>query len=104
MVMSAMYCLNNTTYPPVDFHTLTRMALHSKMKILTFMMDELVQARVEDKDVTPYVYILDKLMEFFKEKCEIVKNRVKDFDYKEKDEEKMNLMDDFVFKVITKNI
>lgn len=104
MVMSAMYCLNNTTYPPVDFRTLTRMALHSKMKILTFMMDELVQARVEDKDATPYVYILDKLMEFFKEKCEIVKNRVKDFDYKEKDEEKMKLMDDFVFKVITEKI
>ena len=42
-------------------------------------------------------------MKSFKEKCEIVKNQVKDFDYKQKDEEKMKLMDDFVYKVITQN-
>ena len=102
MVMSAMYCVLHTTYPPVDFHTLTRMTLHSKTR--TFIMDELVKVRVEDKDATPYVPLLNELMEYFKEKCEIVKNRVKDFDYKEKDEEKMKLMDDFVFKVITENI
>lgn len=101
MVMSAMYCVTHTTYPPVDFRTLTRMTLHSKTR--TFIMDELVQARVEDKDVTPYVYILDELMESFKEKCEMVKNRVKDFDYKEKDEEKMKLMDDFLYKTLTQN-
>ena len=102
MVMSAMYCVTHTTYPPVDFRTLTRMTLHSKTR--TFIMDELVQARIEDKDVTPYVYILDELMKSLKEKCEIVKNRVKDFDYKEKDEEKMKIMDDFVYKVITEKI
>lgn len=101
MVMSAMYCVTHTTYPPVDFRTLTRMTLHSKTR--TFIMDELVQARIEDKDATPYVYILDELMKSFKEKCEIVKNQVKDFDYKQKDEEKMKLMDDFVYKVITEN-
>jgi hypothetical protein len=72
--------------------------------MMTFIMDELVQARVEDKDSTPYVPLLDEMMKFFKEKCEIVKNRVKDFDYKEKDEEKMKLMDDFVYKVITEKI
>ena len=66
-------------------------------------MDEIVKARVEDKDVTPYVYILNELMKFFKEKCEIVKNRVKDFDYKQKDEEKMKLMDDFLYKTLTQN-
>ena len=102
MVMSAMYCVCHFTYPPVDFRTLTKMTLHSKMR--TLIMDEIVKARVEDKDVTPYVYILNELMKSFKEKCEIVKNRVKDFDYKEKDEEKMKLMDDFLFKVITENI
>ena len=100
--MSAMYCVNHTTYPPVDFLTLARMILHSKMR--TFIIDELVQARVEDKDSTPYVPLLDALMEYFKEKCEIVKKCVKDFDYKQKDEEKMKLMDDFVFKVITEKI
>ena len=102
MVMSAMYCVTHTTYPPVDFKTLTRMTLHSKTR--TFIMDELVKARVEDKDATLYVPLLNELMKSFKEKCEIVKNQVKDFDYKEKDEEKMKLMDDFVFKVITENI
>lgn len=102
MVMSAMYCVTHTTYPPVEFRTLIRMTLHSKT--YAFIMDEIVQARVEDKDVTPYVPLLNQLMEFFKEKCEIVKERVKDFDYKQKDEEKMKLMDDFVFKVITEKI
>lgn len=102
MVMSAMYCVTHTTYPPVDFRTLTRMTFQSKTRAL--IMDEIVKARVEDKDVTPYVYILDEQMKSFKEKCEIVKNQVKGFDYKEKDEEKMKLMDDFVFKVITEKI
>lgn len=102
MVMSAMYCVTHTTYPPVDFRTLTRMTLHSKTR--TFIMDELVQARIEDKDATPYIPLLNQLMESFKEKCEIVKKQVKDFDYKQKDEEKMKLMDDFVFKVITEKI
>lgn len=102
MVMSAMYCVLHTTYPPVDFRTLTRMTLHSETKAHT--MDELVRARVEDKDATPYVPLLNQLMEFFKEECEKVKNRVKDFDYKQKAEEKMKHMDDFVFKVITEKI
>ena len=102
MVMSAMYCVTHTTYPPVDFRTLTRMTLHSKTR--TFIMDELVKVRVEDRDATLYVYVLDEMMKFFKEKCEMLKNRVKDFDYKQKSEEKMKLMDDFVYKVITENI
>lgn len=102
MVMSAMYCVTHTTYPPVDFLTLARMILQSKVK--TFLIDELVQARVENKDATPYVPLLDALVEHFKKKCEMVKNRVKDFDYKQKDEDKMKLMDDFVFKVITEKI
>lgn len=98
MVMSAMYCVLHTTYPPVEFRTLIRMTLKSKM--YAYMIDELIQARVEDKDATPYVPLLNSLIDFFKEKCEIVKERVKDFDYKQKDEEKMKLMDDFVYKVI----
>ena len=102
MVMSAMYCVTHTTYPPVNFRTLTRMTLHSDMEVS--IMDDLVQVRVEDKNAIPYFPLLDALMDFFKEKCEMVKNRVKDFDYKEKDEEKMKLMDDFVFKVITEKI
>jgi predicted nucleotidyltransferase len=102
MVMSAMYCVTHTTYPPVDFRTLARMTLQSKM--YAFIMDELVQARKEDKDATPYVPLLDEMMNFFKEKCEMVKTRVKDFDYKEKDDEKMKLIDDFVYKVITEKI
>lgn len=102
MIMSAMYCVTHTTYPPVDFRTLARMTLKSKM--ITYMMDELVQARIEDNDATPYVPLLNELMKFFKEKCEMVKNRVKDFDYKQKDEEKMKVIDDFVFKVITETI
>ena len=102
MIMSAMYCVTHTTYPPVDFRTLARMTLKSKM--ITYMMDELVQARIEDKDATLYVPLLNELMKFFKEKCEMVKNRVKDFDYKQKDEEKMKIMDDFLYKTITNNI
>jgi hypothetical protein len=68
------------------------------------MMKELVKARVEGKDANPYLEKMNCLMNDFKELCETLKKRVKDYDYKEKDEEKMKLMDDFVFKVITENI
>ena len=67
-------------------------------------MKELVKARVEDKDASPYLEIMNCLMDDFKKLCERLKERVKDYDYKQKDEEKMNLMDDFVFKVITEKI
>ena len=102
MVMSAMYCVTHTTYPPVDFLTLVRMTLHEDEKVKT--MKNLLMARVEVKDSTPYLDDMSQMMDFLKERCEMVKNRVKDFDYKQKDEEKMKLMDDFVYKVITKNI
>ena len=102
MVMSAMYCVTHTTYPPVDFLTLVRMTLHEDEKVKT--MKNLLMARVEVKDSVPYLDDMSQMMDFLKERCEMVKNRVKDFDYKQKDEEKMKLMDDFVYKVITKNI
>jgi hypothetical protein len=43
-------------------------------------------------------------MDDFKNLCETLRERVKDYDYKEKDEEKMKVIDDFVYKVITEKI
>ena len=67
-------------------------------------MKELVKARVEGKDATPYLETMDCLMDDFKKLCETLKESVKNYDYKQKDEEKMKDMDDFVFKVITEKI
>ena len=102
MVMSARYCVLHTTYPPVHFLTLARMSLHEPEKY--DLMKELVKSRVEDKDATPYLEKMNCLMNDLKELCETLKNSVKEYDYKAKDEEKMKLMDDFVFKVITEKI
>jgi hypothetical protein len=68
------------------------------------MMKELVKARVEGKDATPYLETMNCLMDDFKNLCETLKERVKDYDYKQKDEEKMKVIDDFVYKVITEKI
>jgi hypothetical protein len=68
------------------------------------MIKELVKARVEGKDATPYLETMNSLMDDFKNLCEILKERVKGYDYKEKDEEKMKVIDDFVYKVITEKI
>ena len=102
MVMSARYCVLHTTYPPVNFLTLAHMSLHEPEKYE--MMKELVKARVEGKDATPYLETMNCLMDDFKNLCETLKGSVKNYDYKEKDEEKMKLMDDFVYKVITEKI
>ena len=102
MVMSAMYCVLHTTYPPVHFLTLAHSSLHEPEKY--DLMKELVKARVEDKDATPYLKQMNCLMDDFKNLYETLKERVKDYDYKEKDEEKMKVIDDFVFKVITEKI
>ena len=102
MVMSARYCVLHTTYPPVHFLTLAQMSLHEPEKYE--MIKELVKARVEGKDATPYLETMNCLMDDFKNLCETLKESVKDYDYKEKDEEKMKIMDDFVYKVITEKI
>lgn len=102
MVMSARYCVLHTTYPPVHFLTLAHASLHEPEKY--DMMKELVKARVEGKDATPYLETMDCLMDDFKNLCETLKESVKNYDYKQKDEEKMKVMDDFVFKVITENL
>ena len=102
MVMSARYCVLHTTYPPVHFLTLAHASLHEHEKYE--MMKELVKARVEGKDATPYLKTMDCFMDEFKKLCETLKESVKNYDYKQKDEEKMKIMDDFVFNVITKNI
>lgn len=103
MVMSAMYCVTHTTYPPVEFPILTMMVMANE-KLYCDCIKEVFNARVNGEDESLYVTIMDLLVEYFKEKCELVKEIVKDFDYKQKDEEKMKLMDDFVFKVITEKI
>ena len=102
MIMSARYCVLHTTYPPVHFLTLAHASLPEPEKY--DLIKELVKARVEDKDATPYLESMNCIMDDFKKLCETLKKRVKDFDYKQKDEEKMKLMDDFVFKVITEKI
>ena len=102
MVMSARYCVLHTTYPPVHFLTLAHMSLAEPEKY--DMIKELVKARVEGKDATPYLETMNCLMDDFKNLCETLKESVKNYDYKEKDEEKMKLMDDFVYKVITEKI
>lgn len=102
MVMSARYCVLHTTYPPVNFLTLAHASLSEPGEYK--LIKELVKARVEDKDAEPYLEIMNCLMDDFKNLCETLKERVKDYDYKEKDEEKMKVIDDFVFKVITETI
>ena len=102
MVMSAKYCVLHTNYPPVHFLTLARASLHESEKYE--MIKELVKARVEDKDAEPYLETMNCLMDDFKKLCETLRESVKDYDYKEKDEEKMKVIDDFVYKVITEKI
>lgn len=102
MVMSAFYCVLHKNYPPVHFLTLAHATLPEPGEY--DLMKELVKARVEGKDATPYLETMNCLMDDFKELCETLKNRVKEYDYKQKDEEKMKLMDDFVYKVITEKI
>ena len=102
MIMSAKYCVLHKNYPPVDFLTLAHVSLPEPEKYE--MIKELVKARVEDKDAEPYLELMNCLMDDFKNLCETLKERVKDYDYKEKDEEKMKVIDDFVYKVITEKI
>lgn len=103
MVMSAMYCVTHTTYPPVEFPLLTMMVMGDE-KLYRDCIKEVFNARVNGEDESLYVTIMDLLVDYFKEKCDLVKEIVKDFDYKQKDEDKIKLMDDFVYKVITKQI
>lgn len=101
MVMSAFYCVLHTTYPPVHFLTLAHATLPEPEKY--DLIKEIVKARVEDKDATPYLETMSCLMDYFKKLCETLKKRVNDYDYKSKDEEKMKLMDDFLYKTLTQN-
>ena len=64
---------------------------------------ELVEARKEGKDGTPFLAKMEAFMKTLKEDCEKVKERVKGFDYKAKDDDKMKLMDDFLYKTLTQN-
>lgn len=101
MVMSARYCVIHTTYPPVHFLTLAHSSLHEPEKY--DFIKELVEARKEGKDGTPFLAKMEAFMKTLKEDCEKVKERVKEFDYKVKDADKMKLMDDFLFKTLTQN-
>lgn len=101
MVMSARYCVLHTTYPPVHFLTLAHSSLPEPEKY--DLIKELVKARVEGKDAKPYLETMNCLIDDFKKLCETLKKRVKEYDYKAKDEEKMKLMDDFLCKTLTQN-
>ena len=101
MVMSAKYCVLHKNYPPVHFLTLAHASLPEPEKYNS--IKELVNARVEGKDANSYLETMNCLMDHFKEICEILKKRVNDYDYKEKDEEKMKLMDEFLYKTLTQN-
>lgn len=101
MIMSARYCVLHTTYPPVHFLTLAHASLPEPEKY--DLIKELVKARVEGKNAESYLETMNCLMDYFKEICEILKKRVKNYDYKEKNDEKMKLMDDFLYKTLTQN-
>lgn len=98
MVMSAKYCLLHKTYPPVHFLTLASMVLHEKSSL--DFMKELVKARVEGKDGTPFLAEMEEFTKTLKTQSEIVKERVKEFDYKSKDGDMMKLMDEFLYKTL----
>ena len=66
-------------------------------------MKELVEARKEGKDGTPFLAKMEEFMKTLKENCEMVKERVKELDYNTKDSDKMELMDDFLYKTLTQN-
>ena len=101
MVMSAMYCVTHTTYPPVHFLTLAHASLSEPEKY--DLIKELVEARKEGKDAKPYLETMNCLMDDFKKLWETLNKRVKDYDYKAKDADKMKLMDDFLYKTLTQN-
>lgn len=101
MIMSARYCVLHTTYPPVHFLTLAHASLPEPEKY--DFIKELVEARKEGKDATPFLVKMEEFMKTLKEDCEKVKERVKEFDYKAKDDDKMKLMDDFLYKTLTQN-
>lgn len=101
MVMSGMYCVLHKTYPPVHFLTLAHASLPEPEKY--DFIKELVEARKEGKDGTPFLAKMEAFMKTLKEDCEKVKERVKEFDYKAKDADKMKLMDDFLYKTLTQN-
>ena len=101
MIMSARYCVLHKTYPPVHFLTLADESLHEPEKY--DFIKELVEARKEGKDGTPFLAKMEAFMKTLKEDCEKVKERVKGFDYKDKDDDKMKLMDDFLYKTLTQN-
>ena len=101
MVMSGMYCVLHKTYPPVHFLTLAHASLSEPEKYN--FIKELVEARKEGKDGTPFLAKMEAFMKTLKEDCEKVKERVKEFDYKAKDDDKMKLMDDFLYKTLTQN-
>lgn len=98
MIMSAMFCLVHRNYPPVDFFTLASMVLHDESSIK--LMRELVKARKEGKDANPHLASMDDFVKKFKVDCALVKERVKEFDYKVKDGDKMKLMDEFLYKTL----
>ena len=102
MVMSAMYCVTHTTYPPVHFLTLAKMTYSNLWE--KGLMETLVAARKNGEKAEYYLDVIEPLVEQLKEESERIKERVREFDYKAKDADKMKLMDDFVYKVITEII
>ena len=101
MIMSARYCVLHETYPPVHFLTLAHASLHEPEKY--DLMKEIVKARKEGKDGTPFLPKMEAFIETLKEESERIRERVREFDYKAKDDDKMKLMDDFLYKTLTQN-
>ena len=101
MIMSARYCVLYETYPPVHFLTLAHATLHEPEKY--DFIKELVEARKEGKDATPFLAKMEAFIETLKEESERIRERVREFDYKAKDDDKMKLMDDFLYKTLTQN-
>lgn len=101
MIMSAIYCVVHKTYPPVHFLTLAHATLPEPEKY--DFIKELVEARKEGKDATPFLAKMEEFIETLKEESERIRERVREFDYKAKDADKMKLMDDFLYKTLTQN-
>ena len=101
MVMSAMYCVTHDTYPPVHFLTLAKMTYSNVWE--KGLMETLVAARKNGEKAEYYLDVIEPFVEQLKEESERIKERVREFDYKVKDADKMKLMDDFLYKTLTQN-
>lgn len=98
MIMSAMYCTTHDKYPPVNFLTLTNVLLTDEWD--REVMKTVVTSRKKGIDDGFYLPALETLVERFKTESERIKEMVKKYDYKTKDESMMKLMDEFLYQTL----